>query len=344
MVLRPTFGATRGMSMFPIRLLALFLFLLAAMGLGAQPINDDCSHAVKLCNGQPMAGDNVGALSTMPAYCQPGGEMVWFTFTTNSVGGPVNVHLELLDCADIPGMSKTMAIAVLSGDGSCDPASFQVVSGCESDSVDFSITTPQDLLPATTYWIVVIGMYGNGYTMPAECMFNITVDGPGADIVGVDFSAGPDVVIPAGASTQLQATGGTTYYWSPPSGLSGNEVPDPVAQPGETTAYTVTTEIDGCTYVDTVVVEVTRLVEPVNTFTPNGDGINDVWEIPELRNYPQAEVIIYDRWGQRVYHSIGYKEPFDGKGLPVGTYYWYIQVNDVKGKSDPYTGYVTIVR
>lgn len=332
------------MSNIQTRLVAWTLLLLPAIGLHAQPGNDDCDHALKLCNQHATPGDNVGALSSMPAYCQPGGEMVWFTFTTNSVGGPVNVTLELLECADIPGMGRAMSMVVLSGDGSCTPASFQVLTPCHSDSVGFTITTPQALLPATKYWIVVGGMYGNGATMPAECLFNITVHGPGADIVGVDFSAGPDVIIPAGGSTQLHATGGTTYSWYPPSGLSGNNVPDPVAQPGETTAYTVTTEIDGCTYEDTVVVEVVRLVMPVNTFTPNGDGINDVWEIPELRNYPQAEVLIYDRWGQRVFQSIGYKEPFDGRGLPVGTYYWYIQVNDVKGKSDPYTGYVTIVR
>jgi hypothetical protein len=63
-----------------------------------------------------------------------------------------------------------------------------------------------------------------------------------------------------------------------------------------------------------------------------------------LLERPQAEVSVYDRWGQRVYHSIGYKDPFDGAELPTATYYWYISLNDVSGKSDPYTGYVTIVR
>ena len=71
---------------------------------------------------------------------------------------------------------------------------------------------------------------------------------------------------------------------------------------------------------------------------------NDTWTIPGIRDYPQADVSVYDRWGQRVYHSIGYREPFDGAGLPTATYYWHIQVNDIKGKSDPYTGYVTIIR
>src|SRR5690606_35479948 len=114
----------------------------------------------------------------------------------------------------------------------------------------------------------------------------------------------PDVRIAAGASTQLNATGGTTYAWSPTSGLSGNTVADPVAQPRETTVYTVSTEIDGCIFEDALTVEVVRLVNPVNTFTPNGDGISDTWQVPELRDYPQAEVNIFDRWGQRVFQSI----------------------------------------
>jgi gliding motility-associated-like protein len=162
--------------------------------------------------------------------------------------------------------------------------------------------------------------------------------------VDVDFDAGQDVVIPLGATTQLHASGGTTYLWSPASGLSGNTVPDPIAGPTETTLYTVTTELEGCTFMDTVRVSVVRLIDPVNTFTPNGDGINDTWDIPTLADYPQADVSVYDRWGQRVFHSLGYKAPFDGAGLPLGTYYWYIQLNNVKGSSDPYTGAVTIIR
>jgi gliding motility-associated-like protein len=239
-------------------------------------------------------------------------------------------------------MGNELSVVVLAGDGSCTPASFAAVSACLQDSAPFVL---QDslLAPNTTYWLVVAGAADGGPT-DAQCGFDVTVGGPGADVVDVDFDAGQDVVIPLGATTQLHASGGTTYLWSPASGLSGNTVPDPIAGPTETTLYTVTTELEGCTFMDTVRVSVVRLIDPVNTFTPNGDGINDTWDIPTLADYPQADVSVYDRWGQRVFHSLGYKAPFDGADLPLGTYYWYIQLNNVKGSSDPYTGAVTIIR
>lgn len=327
-----------------LRLIALAFLAIAAGTLAGQPPNDDCADATALCAQQPLAGDNTGALNSTPAYCQPGAMNVWYTFTTNSVGGEATVALDGIDCPGITGMDNGMSLIILAGDGSCAPASFAPVSPCASDSVAFAVTSSQPLDPATTYWVMVSGTRTPPATIAAQCGFTITVSGPGVNVVNVDFDAGPDVRIAAGASTQLHATGGTTYLWSPTSGLSGNTVADPVAQPGETTVYTVATEINGCTFEDALTVEVVRLVNPVNTFTPNGDGINDVWEIPELRSYPQAEVNIYDRWGQRVYQSIGYREPFDGGGLPTATYYWYIQLNDVRGKSDSYTGYITIVR
>ena len=341
---RPTFGATRNVPMSDPRLVVTALLLFVAGRLLAQPANSNCSGAADLCAQQAIAGDNTGALNSIPAFCQPGGSAVWYTFTTNSVGGAVSVTVDGINCPDVAGMDNEMSAVILSGNGSCTPASFSAASACAFDSVAFTSSTSVALQPLTQYWIVVGGMRNNGATIAAQCAFNVAVSGPGANIVNVDFDAGPDVTIAAGASTQLNATGGTTYEWSPTSGLSGNTVPNPVAQPNETTIYTVTTVIDGCTYEDALTVEVKQLILPVNTFTPNGDGINDTWTIPGIREYPQADVSIYDRWGQRVYHNIGYREPFDGAGLPTATYYWYIQVNDLKGKSDPYTGYVTIVR
>ena len=58
-------------------------------------------------------------------------------------------------------------------------------------------------------------------------------------------------------------------------------------------------------------VDVCTIVIP-NTITPNGDGINDVWNITSIVNYPNVTVKIFNRYGQLVYNSIGYPKPWDG--------------------------------
>lgn len=316
--------------------------LLWGSTLFAQPVNDDCADALPLCDQQGLVGDNTGAVGA-PGQCNSF-STVWYTFTTNSVGGAAQVDISSINCPSVLGMGNALNVVVLSGDGSCSLPGFAVVApGCASDTVDFSLTTTT-LAPATTYWVAVGGLANNGATLPAECGFRITVSGPGVQVVDVDFDAGPDVTLAAGASTQLNAVGGSGYTWSPTSGLSGDQVPDPIAQPTETTVYTVTTQVNGCTFSDQVMVEVVRLIAPPNTITPNGDGINDVWEIPGIQDYPQADVRIFDRWGQRVFQSIGYREPFDGAGLPMATYYWHIDLNQLGGKAAPYTGFISIIR
>lgn len=318
--------------------------------LHAQPPNADCGNASLLCAQQPITDeDNTGANGTLPGFCTtpPTDFLLWYTFTTNSVGGTVNVDISGILCPNVAGMDNELSVVVLEGDGSCAPGTFNAASACVQDSVAFTLTS-NALMPNTTYWVVVAGVVDGTSTIAAQCEFNIAFSGPGADIVGVDFYASDDREIGEGTIVQLHATGGTTWDWTPTDGLSANNVADPFAQPTETTLYTVTTVINGCTYSDDVLIEVIRLIDPPNTFTPNGDNINDTWEIKGIEDYPSCEVNIYDRWGQRVYRSTGYKDPFDGtskgKDLPVATYYYVIELNQLEGQSAPFTGSITIVR
>jgi len=82
-----------------------------------------------------------------------------------------------------------------------------------------------------------------------------------------------------------------------------------------------------------------------NAFTPNGDGINDLWNIPQLVNFPDCTVSIYSRYGNLVFQSHGYPRPWDGtsKGasVPTGTYYYVIEsgLNGLK----PLSGYVAVL-
>lgn len=68
-----------------------------------------------------------------------------------------------------------------------------------------------------------------------------------------------------------------------------------------------------------------------NTITPNGDGINDYWKIDGIENYPNGQIQVFNRYGQKVFESKGYPQPFNGtfnsKPLPNGAYYYIINLN-----------------
>jgi gliding motility-associated-like protein len=328
-----------------MRRYAPFLLLLGHAAL-AQPANVDCSTAQQLCAQQGAAGTTVGSTGSLSAFCQPNGAQLWYRFTTNSQGGTVQVSLNGIECQVGSTLGDELSVVVLSG--ACPAGPFQSVSGACAIGSSAVAVQAQALAPNTSYWVVVAGQLNGGAVIPAQCGFEIAVSGPGANIVGVDFSAGPDQEIAQGDAAQLNATGGNGYSWSPTTGLSGASIANPIANPSGTTIYTVSTTLGGCEFIDTVAVNVIRLINPPNTFSPNDDGRNDTWEVPGINDYPGSIVIIYDRWGQKVFSSNGYREPWDGKhnGRPLseGSYYYYIELNQLKGRSAPYTGYISIIR
>ncbi|MGN7205198.1 Calx-beta domain-containing protein [Pedobacter sp. SAFR-022] len=67
-------------------------------------------------------------------------------------------------------------------------------------------------------------------------------------------------------------------------------------------------------------------LEIPNTFTPNGDGKNDRFEIKGRENYDNIELSIYNRWGDEVYRSNNYKNEWDGSNLNEGTYYYLLRL------------------
>ena len=109
----------------------------------------------------------------------------------------------------------------------------------------------------------------------------------------------------------------------------------------------------GCSDTARVAIRINNITNEISTLipnaiSPNGDGKNDVWKLEFLALlYPGAEIDIYTRWGENIFHSEGYATPWDGtyKGdkLAVGTYYYVIKLNDANN-TDPFKGGVLLIR
>lgn len=119
-------------------------------------------------------------------------------------------------------------------------------------------------------------------------------------------------------SSQLNASGGIAYIWSPSTGLSNPNISAPVASPEMSTQYVVlATDSAGCVSSDTVTVYV-NWVDKVaglmpNAFTPNGDGINDCFGVKFWGNISEFNFRVYNRFGQVVFSTANPNECWDGR-------------------------------
>ncbi|NCD69295.1 gliding motility-associated C-terminal domain-containing protein [Mucilaginibacter agri] len=139
-----------------------------------------------------------------------------------------------------------------------------------------------------------------------------------------------------------------TSYWSPPDFLDDPTSPIPHTSATSDITYTLhVVSSTGCgEATSSVFVRVYKKLGIPNTFTPNGDGKNDQWNITNLQTYPNAAVSIYNRSGQQVFQSNGYSVPwggtYNGSPLPVGTYYYIIDLRE--DNLDKQSGWLFIAR
>jgi gliding motility-associated-like protein len=162
-------------------------------------------------------------------------------------------------------------------------------------------------------------------------------------------NAGPDWLIHVGTSVTLQPTitgPAIGYQWTPNIWINNTTQPTAIVTPQQDTTYAITvTGQGGCTSTDSVKIVVLFPPEIPNVFSPNGDNINDKWNIRALAKYPGCTVQIFTRYGQLIYNSVGYDNPWDGtfngKPMPVGTYYYIV---DPKNGVQRFAGYVVLLR
>jgi gliding motility-associated-like protein len=158
------------------------------------------------------------------------------------------------------------------------------------------------------------------------------------------YAGGPRQRIDIGSFITLaaSASGARSLLWQP----GGLTVLQPTVAPRISTTYTLMGAGDhGCKAVDSVRVIVSFTLKVPNVFTPNGDGVNDSWEIRYLDTYPDLKLEVFDRFGRSVYRWQDGHRFWDGsrKGAPVptGTYYYVIDA----GEGIPVqSGFVDLIR
>lgn len=191
----------------------------------------------------------------------------------------------------------------------------------------------------TTLYVITVA---NNKCMSSDSVMITVNKNPKAD-------AGPDKVIIAGQSAVLDGVaGGTgiTFTWTPPEYITGTATLTPSVTPPVTKTYTLNVISNkGCGAAsDDVLVKVYKELFVPNAFTPNGDGINDAWRIETLEAYPNAEVKVFNRYGQMVFDNAGTNRQWDGKfkgiAVPAGAYPYII---DLKNNSPIIKGVVFII-
>ena len=85
-------------------------------------------------------------------------------------------------------------------------------------------------------------------------------------------------------------------------------------------------------------------LQVANVFSPNGDGVNEVWTVTNIQNYPDNEVVLINRWGSEVYKTKSYQNNWSGSNLTDGTYYYVLRVKICDGTYKTQKGYVMIMR
>ena len=152
-------------------------------------------------------------------------------------------------------------------------------------------------------------------------------------------------------TSHLSATGGLLYTWTPSQTLSQADIPNPLATPNVTTTYYVTgSGNNGCFNKDSITVikdAGNGNVYVPNTFSPNGDGKNDCFHVLVTGVLDDFTMLIYNRWGVKMFESHNISECWDGKykgaKAPIDSYVYYVYARTSCGYIT-YKGNLALIR
>jgi len=424
---------------------SLVIFLLISFltpFLNAQEDYNSCNEAFEICPQQLFSINNLNSNSTFCpdceddfTFCFTPTNSIWLTFTTNEIGGDVQLDFSNLVFETNPGQDTELHATLIQANIPCNSASYTQIGNCVTNaSGNFSLNSI-GLAANTTFYVVISGddqgvgitssaeftadviLSGTGVNRPTpgiaiatnspicegeivdiavyldncpdsslfhwyvngtltaitsenfflsseindgdvvtvettcfqDCIYALSVSSNPISVISFSLDAGEDVVINEGESVFLNGqTSAADYFWTPSFSLSNDTILAPIAFPTETTTYSITASQDGCVLIDYVTVVVDDQLFFPNTFSPNGDGENDTWEIIGIEKYPDCQLIIFNRWGQEVFQSTGYNKDkaWNGEGkigaLNEGVYFYEINLRDTEKRK--LNGSITLIR
>jgi len=166
----------------------------------------------------------------------------------------------------------------------------------------------------------------------------------------VTIQKGKSAVLHPNASGDI-----SKYQWSPGAGLSDPDIEDPVASPTRSITYTLkVTAANGCTASGKMVIDLLIPISIPNAFTPNGDGRNDIFYIPQAAEGSMIrDFIVFNRWGEKMFeaHHVppgdrasGWNGNYKGRPAAPGTYVYTINLDFGNGVSQTQQGVVILIR
>jgi gliding motility-associated-like protein len=248
---------------------------------------------------------------------------VVLTEFVDSVPMPVlNIMVNNAMCDSANGTAEVSVV------GGSAPFSYSWSGSFSSDSV-------QSNLSGGTYSVFVTDDDG---CLVSSLVIIGNYSSPIVSVTSVDASCEVDNGIVY--SEVIGGTGAIDYYWS------NGEVVDSIYDLAEGFYFLTITDENSCIAIDTG--QVNRVegicIDPPSGFSPNGDGVNDVWNIYGAEYYPEMKVEIYNRWGSLLFSKEGYSEPWtglnaNGNEVPSAVYYYIVSLGE-----EQRTGTVTIKR
>lgn len=232
---------------------------------------------------------------------------------------------------------------------------YTTVNGCDS-IIQTNLTVAQpdsstqqetvcsgDAFNGTVYTTdtVLVYTYTNVSGCDSVVTYNLTIAPKPVALVSADTT------IESGQSAILVASGGTDYLWN-----GGETTASITVAPTQTQTYLVNVaNANSCSDTATVTVTVNQPKEQIplipTAFSPNGDGVNDVFDIVNRSLFDVEAFRVYNRWGELVFESTtdGWDGTFRNTAQPIGTFVYYAEVRNLAGtKVYSLKGNVTLLR